>query len=223
MPSPTTTQVLPFATDALVQKTKWAEGPGQVPAALGGLFYIQDVASTAIASSTAETTLLLPASAVSGVVLPTGGQVSYSFNGVTMPANFLNRGSVLKIHLFGVVGNTATPNLTIRTLLTDAAGNVTVLATTGATAMATITGSMKWDYELTAIVRTASATGSIIPTSRFTYVTATATAPLALDGGVAAVTVDTTESFTIDVKATWSASSASNTIQTTGGYMSLTF
>lgn len=223
MPVPSTSQVVPFNTDALIIKSKWAEGPGMVPSALGGAFYIQAAASDAYASATAETTILKPASAVSGVILPSGGQVGYSFNGLVMPANFLNVGSILRGRLLGLIGNTGTPNITVRVTLTDSAGNVTALTTTGATAMSTITGSMEFEYTFDAVVRSVGTTGKIISRCGLVYQTATPSAPIKITGVPAEATVDTTESFTIDVKATWSANSSSNTITTQAAYIELTF
>lgn len=124
----------------------------------------------------------------------------------------LQPGSRVDIEAWGVASNTATPTL----ILGIYYGLVAGVALAVSTAKTTTTAMTNWEWHLyyTGRVVTVGTTGSImgsgywnLPTSltAWTQIRLPETAP-------AAVTIDTTINKQISVGATWSASSASNTI-----------
>lgn len=152
---------------------------------------ISQTSAVTVASTAAETTLLASA--------------------YTIQANWLTAGKTLRIRARGIIGNTGTPNLTLKVKL----GGATVI-TTGAVTMSTITGSMDFFIDATVTIRTAGGTGTAIGQIAGDYCTANGTAPLRISAPTASTTtIDTTANSSFDVTAQWSASSASNTLTIT--------
>lgn len=156
------------------------------------------VGGNALASSTAETSLLAGAT---GKGVGTVG---------TIAAGNLNRiGAELRYTAWGVMGNTGTPDLTIKFKL----GSDITLTLTGT--MATITTSKVWRLDVVLTVLTTGATGTCRAQATLFYGT-TAIAGVTwngTDGG--AITADFTVAKAIALTGTWSASSSSNTISHT--------
>jgi hypothetical protein len=178
-----------------------------------GTFCQQYGAGAAIASTTTETSVLTTtklapqvlgneqlASQASSVPLP------------VIPGNFLTLGTKISGKIWGTVGNTGTPNIRFRVVLKNSAGTVVyTLTDTAATAMSTITGNMEFIYDFDAITSAVGSSGSITARCGLLYGTS-AIAQVKIVGAPAAVTVDTTASYTLDVLQTWGSNSASNTL-----------
>lgn len=160
---------------------------------------------TALASSTAETSLftgatLSGATAISGTV-PSGGTAG------TFPAGSLNvAGKVIRVRASGVLGNTGTPDLTVKLYY----GSTALGTATGT--MATITTTKAWTLNMDLVVTATGATGTVKGDGKFVYNTsaiAGVTWDIENSGGS---TVDLTAAGAFTIKGTWSASSSSNTI-----------
>ena len=172
---------------------------------IGGDIYQQYGATTAIASSVTETSVLKPTAQASlqQNITPTAIP--------NLPANSLTLGSVLSGNLRGSIANTGTPDLTVRVVLKNSAGTVVyALATTGATTMTTISAS-DFQIQFEAAVAATGTSGSVVGWLAVRYATTT------IYVKPTAVTVDTTQAYSVDVLLTWSASSASNTATVTYG------
>jgi hypothetical protein len=124
----------------------------------------------------------------------------------------LNPGSRIRIEAWGVASNTATPTLILGVYYGLVAG--TALAVSTAKTTTTAMTNWEWHLQWTGRVLAVGTSGSIIgsgywklPTSltAWTEIRLPETAP-------AAVTIDTTVNKQLSIGATWSASSASNTI-----------
>lgn len=128
---------------------------------------------------------------------------------ITIPANLLEVGSLLRWRAFGRFSTTGTPTLLLGIYYGAVAG--TAIAATAATTTSSGVTNTTWVFEGEARVRSVGSSGTIlgaglaygITTNGF--VPAPATAP-------AAATVDTTSAKAVTIGATWSAASASNTI-----------
>ena len=149
---------------------------------------------TAIASTTTETII---------------------FPNVTIPANYLQDGRVLRLRAFGKLSTTATPTITFAIRWGGVAG--TVLATTEAITCASGAANTAWSIEAFIQTRANGATGSVIC---FGDVVVNLTASTNTSGAFsvsgfdapAAVTVDLTADTALSLTADWSANSASNTL-----------
>lgn len=165
---------------------------------VGSLF--RAVNGTALASSTAETSLLTGTTKYG--LTPTVG---------TIPAGAMNvLGKWLRVTARGVIGNTSTPNLTIKFLLGSS-----VALTTGALATVAITGSGGWVLTGDLYVASTGATGTVNGHGKFVYNQTTLLGTTLDLPNAAAVTVDWTAALAMDIKATWGTSSSSNTIALT--------
>lgn len=156
---------------------------------------------TAIANSTTETII---------------------FPNVTIPANYLQDGRVLRLRIMGQYSTTGTPTLTFFIRFGGVAG--TVLCKTAACTLPTITAGL-FDIEVIIQTRSNGATGSLMANGVarvFAGVAGTVASatgeglvtPLTAGGVLtpAAVTVDLTADTALSVSAQWSAASASNTL-----------
>jgi len=204
---PTTNPIYPSSTESLIFKSK-----AGTPQIISGVQYVQYAPSTAIANSTAETTLL------NNTATTAFGQASWGATGLTNDWNLPNlagAGAVYRFKAGGIITNTVTPNLTIRLTVTNAANTVSTLTTTGALATVTITGTANWILEAMLIVTAYSSTvGSILTMGRFDYgQTTLLTTGLNLPSTTLG-SLDTTSFLSFDAKATWGTASASNSITT---------
>lgn len=167
-------------------------------------------AGTAIANSTTETIL---------------------FPNVTIPANFLQDGRVLRLKAYGGYGTTATPTLkfTIRwggvsgTVLASQAANVTTSAVGGGASM-----TAAWAVEALIQVRSNGSAGTLFTMGESMLYTSTLltagtvtnygqVAPIVSGstGGTtpAAVTVDLTADTALSLTAVWGTANAANSIR----------
>ena len=149
---------------------------------------------TAVASSTAETIL---------------------FPNLTIPANYIADGRAMRLTIYGKVGATATPTLTLRLRWGGLAG--TVLCATSAVTVAAVTDAI-FKIEIVIVVRTNGSSGSVLAIGEVIWgatIKTTNTPDMMGSAGAtvpAAVTVDLTADTALAITAQWSANSASNTI-----------
>lgn len=153
------------------------------------------------------------------------------FPNITIPANYMQDGRVLRLKAFGAYGTTATPTLifSVRwggvsgTVLAKQAANVTTSGVGGGASM-----TATWDLEVIIQTRANGATGSLMTNgvSRlFTSTLLTAgtvtnygqPAPIVSGstGGTTpvAVTVDLTADTALSLTATWGTANAANSLQ----------
>lgn len=165
---------------------------------------------TAIASSTTETIL---------------------FPNITVPANYLTDGRVLRMRAFGAYGTTATPTLIFSIRWGGVAGTVlsksaTSVLTSGVGGGASMTAM--WELEAYIQVRANGSSGSLMTNGAGTLYTATAgTAgtvtnygmPFVLASGSTggttpvAVTADLTADTALSLTALWGTNNSANSIQ----------
>lgn len=133
---------------------------------------------------------------------------------MTIPANSLSVGVAIRLSGFGVYSSA--------TLLP---GNLTItLSTAGITfTTSTLTGILVgasnagFDYSLTMVIRSLGSSGTASVAGAFNYIAALTGAKLAgdLNNSGNPIAIDTTVDNLIDIKATWSTASASNTLKST--------
>jgi hypothetical protein len=134
---------------------------------------------------------------------------------VTIPANYMADGRVLRLRAFGKLSTTATPTMTFAIRWGGVAG--TLLATTEAITCASGAANTAWSIEAYIQTRSNGATGSLLVVGDV-MVNLTASTQTSQGFGVsgfdapAAVTVDLTADTALSLTGDWSASSASNTI-----------
>lgn len=131
---------------------------------------------------------------------------------ITIPANFLLPGMMVKLKAFGTFANTSTPTLLLGFYYGGIAG--TALAATSA--VTTTTGATNWPFymEYEGRVRTIGSTGTIMGGGWIdlaTSLTALTHRPIP-ETALATVSIDTTASKALTVGAQWGTSSASNTL-----------
>lgn len=145
------------------------------------------------------------------------------FPNITIPANYMADGRVLRITIFGRHSTTGTPTLTFRVRWGGVAG--TVLAASGAiTCGSGVTAGM-WRMDVLIQTRSNGSAGTLFVTGQATVAddaastvgsaTNTHGSDFMGSAGVAtpaAVAVDLTADTALSVTATWSAASASNTL-----------
>lgn len=178
---------------------------GQVNAGGVAVVFEQYAPGIAIASTTTETSLL-STGITSQAQAITGSPYLTTTSLPVIPANYLVPGVLYTGRVVGSIANTGTPTLRTRVVLRNSAGAITyTLSDTTATAMTTTSAvdfEVSFDFMTAAIGTSGSLAGRISHRYGTTLVPAIS----------APVTVDTTQSYTIDVLQTWGASSASNTL-----------
>lgn len=145
------------------------------------------------------------------------------FPNVTIPANYLQDGRVLRLTAYGRYSVTGTPTLTFAVRWGGVGG--TVIAQTGAITAGSGVTAAQWKIQALIQVRSNGATGTVFTMGEvILHEDAVATAgtvtnygmvsPMASAGVAtpAAVTVDLTADTALSVTADWSAASSSNTI-----------
>lgn len=141
---------------------------------------------------------------------------------VTIPANYMADGRLIRYHASGKISTTATPTMTWNLRWGGVAG--TLLATTGALTMGATVTNVNWTVDLYIQTRANGATGSLLTFGTLvvhTSATATLTAVFSVAGtsAPAAVTADLTLDKDLVLTATWGTANASNTL--TGMHASL--
>jgi hypothetical protein len=140
----------------------------------------------------------------------------FSNANLTIPANSLTAGKIIDIDIFGTIGSTASsPTIGFKVML-----GTSVLTNNTTGALATLT-SNQWYFSvpLRIQIQSIGATGKAIAVGAWSgpgissIMLGANTTPTA----TSQVTIDTTGSLKVDMQATWSAASATNTIQVLGG------
>lgn len=152
----------------------------------------------------AASSFLADIQAASSNVSNTTTETAFSNGTVTIPANNLKAGDIIRVRGQGICPSTnSTDTLTIKLKIGS-----TVIVTTGAVDVA---NNDIFYFEATLVVRTIGASGTLV---------ATGVVALGVEGTVtakpfklASTTIDTTAALTITVTATWSVASASNTVR----------
>jgi len=157
------------------------------------------------------------AALVSSITLTDISPAAATAGAVTLPANFLQVGSVLRLTAWGVYGNAAaTPTL----LLGFYYGGIAGIALAATSAFTITTGATNWPWRLEwqGIVRSTGTAGSIMGQGFSQFPTSlTAFAQRAMpETAMATVAIDTTLSKIVTVGAQWGTSAAANTIQCHG-------
>lgn len=129
---------------------------------------------------------------------------------LTLPANYLTPGSVLKLTASGRFSTTGTPTLLLGAYYGAVAG--TALATTGALTTASGVTNLTWRFEAYISVRTVGSSGTAITTGWAAGITAATAVALVPASAPATATIDTTGAKAITLGAQWGTASASNTI-----------
>jgi hypothetical protein len=145
------------------------------------------------------------------------------FPNITIPANYLQDGRVLRITAYGRHSTTGTPTLTFALRWGGVSG--TVIAQSGALTAGSAVTSAPWKIELLLQTRSNGATGTVFvmgeavawddavgSTGSATNAPGIAAMTSAGASVPAAVTVDLTADTNLSLTADWSAASASNTL-----------
>lgn len=132
----------------------------------------------------------------------------------TVPANYLNAGTAIKIYMTGTMGtNIVLPQITLKVYY-----GATVLATSTVTFLAQLVDPLYWEFTSTSVVTALGASGSVTTGSVMWLTSLGALGPFI---GPQAQTIDTTAAADIDVKVTWGTASNSNVIRSLSGYVEL--
>jgi hypothetical protein len=202
---PSTNPIYPTNTESLIFKSVAGQN-----LLIPGTKYDQYGPTAALASSTTETSLFNNTSttAFGGLVFG-AGELTNNWN---LP-NVAGPGAHFQLKMRGIIADTSTPNLTIRLTVTNTAGTVSTLSTTGALALVAITGTANWELNADIYITAYSSTaGTILTAGRFDYgQTTLLTTGLNLPSTTLG-SMDVTSQLTLDAKATWGTSSASNTL-----------
>lgn len=149
----------------------------------------------------AASSFLANIAAASTALSNTVTETAFSNGTVTIPKNTLKVGDVVRIRSQGI----ATATNSTDTLTVKAYSGSDQLATTGAVDVA---NNDIWDINLTLVVRTIGATGTMVGVG--TVALGVAGTVTAKEVYLASTTIDTTADITLTVKGTWSVASSSN-------------
>ena len=160
----------------------------------------------------------------SGTAVNTSTTETILFPNVTIPANYLQDGRVLRLRLFGGYGTTGTPTLAFAVRFGGVGGTVVCKGgaiTTGSGVGGGASATALWSIELIIQVRSNGSSGTLMSNGEVTlYTTGTAAGssyPLASGstGGTtpAVATVDLTADAALSVTALWGTNNAANNIQ----------
>lgn len=138
---------------------------------------------------------------------------------ITIPANYMADGRLLRMRVFGKLSTTGTPTITFAVRWGGVAG--TLLATTEAITNGSGVTNANWDAEVYIQTRANGSSGSLLVWGLAHVHTAAATVVTNVFGvsgfdAPAAVTVDLTADAALSFTGDWSAASASNTITAMG-------
>ena len=198
------------STEAMVGAI--AQNGNIVNAGYVGVLLQQYGDGTALANSTTETSIFTTTKLAPSILGPASA-TSSTVPLPVIPGNFLGLGEQIRGRVLGKIANTGTPTIRVRVVLKNSAGTVVyTLADSTALTMSTITGTTEFKLDFDSIVSAVGTSGSITSRLGIDYGTTATTASVFLRQAPAAVTVDTTAQYTLDVLATWGAASASNTL-----------
>jgi hypothetical protein len=166
----------------------------------------------------------LAAATASGTAIASSTTETILFPNVTIPANYLQDGRLLRVRAFGGYGTTGTPTLTFTVRIGGVSG--TVIAKSGAIVTGSGVGggasmTALWSVELMLQVRANGSSGTTMTNGEISlYTTGTAAGssyPLASGstGGTtpATATVDLTADAALSLTALWGTNNAANSIQ----------
>jgi hypothetical protein len=169
---------------------------------------------------------LLAAATGSGTAVAASTTETILVGNISLPANYLQNGRLLRLRAFGGYGTTGTPTLTFAVRLGGVAG--TVLAKSGAITTGSGVGggasmTALWSLEVLLQVRANGASGTAMTNGEVTlYTTGTAVGsgyPIASGstGGTtpATATADFTATADLALTALWGTNNAANSIQLT--------
>ncbi len=131
---------------------------------------------------------------------------------LTLPANYLYAGQILRVTASGRVSTSATPTLNLGVYYGAVAG--TALGTTGAITTTSGVTNVTWNLEARIVIRLVGSSGTAMTTGWVNGISGTvgvSTVPIPASAP-AVVTIDTTAAKVLSIGATWGTSSASNTI-----------
>jgi hypothetical protein len=132
---------------------------------------------------------------------------------LTIPGSYLQVGSIIQIHLSGLLGSAVVlPTIKIKVYL-----NANVICdTTAVTLLAQLTAG-GWEANATLTCRTAAVAGKV----NGTLIMPMGIANTPLQSALGDVTVDTTIDQVLDVKVTWGTADALNTITMNNGWVAV--
>lgn len=182
------------APSALQEGMFWTDSTRQAMAIRAGL--ATQISSTVLFTSTADATVAN--TTVEGSVIGTG------VGTMTLPANFLVAGKMVRMSVRGILSNAALATLRVRVFY----GATVLLDSTATGILGTNTNTF---FMVTSqfICRTTGASGTVMPTGNLTYNNSTTSQANGLVV-TAPVTVDTTSSALLDIKVTLSASATNS-------------
>jgi hypothetical protein len=192
-----------------------------------GTPFLQYGAATSYTNSNTETSLY------AGITTyPVNGQAStntanFGINSpsdcstLAIPGGALTPGSILKTRMFGTIATTGTPTLRIRAGYVNGAGTFAAIDDTGTPTLGAITGTADWSLDVEVVVLSIGLLGSVGTRMTLSYSTNSTTGATTVLTFPFTVTssIDTTQSYTYDVRATWGAISASNILINKAGYI----
>jgi hypothetical protein len=159
----------------------------------------------------------------SGAAIASTTAETIIFPDVSIPGGFMFDGRALRLRAIGQYSNTGTPTLIFTVRWGGVAGTI-LCKTAACTTPSGVTAAM-WDLDVIIQTRTSGSSGTVMANGRACVFAAVAgTVSVAAgdalvtpmtNGGVgtpAAVTLDLTATANLSLTATWSASSASNTL-----------
>jgi len=135
------------------------------------------------------------------------------FPNITIPANFMQDGRVLRIRAQGQHSTTGTPTLILRLRWGGVSGTVICLSPTF-TCGSGVTANL-WDTNIVIQTRSNGASGTLVAIGNIGVVGATVPSSLVCAGGSAtpaAITCDLTADSALSITAQWGTASASNTL-----------
>jgi len=138
----------------------------------------------------------------------------------TLPANFLQNGSALRLTAFGVFSTTVTPTLLLGFYYGGVAG-ANPLATTGAITTGSGVTNVPWRLEVVTTVRSTGSSGTAMSQGFCLFGTSVSAASFlpVPNTALATTTIDTTSAKAITVGAQWGTANASNTVTCHGFYI----
>jgi len=182
---------------------------GEGPALFAnGAFYVQYGASSALAASTTETSILSNTSSTTVGFYTQGSAAAYPASTLGIQQGLLSLGTNFMATVTGIISNTSTPTLRLRWVLRNSAGTVVYsLVDTGAVTTTSTLSSSFLQFQAQWCVTATGTSGSVLGWG-------TVLQKAAVNNTVAptSVAVDTTQVYTLDCLATWGTSSASNTL-----------
>jgi hypothetical protein len=156
---------------------------------------------------------LLAWATASGTAVANTTTETIIFPNVTIPANFLQDGRVLRIRAQGEHSTTSTPTLIFRLRWGGVAG--TVIALTPTFTCGSGASKKIWDIDFVLQVRSNGSSGTVVVIGEATVNGATVPSQAFCVGGdntPAATAVDLTADTALSITAQWSAASPSNTL-----------